>query len=89
MNHFSKNQRTAMVKREIKIIFVGFCLVGLLFWILSCATNPVTGKKELMLLSETDEINLGRETDGQVVKEYGIYEDPKLTAYLKDLCQRI
>jgi predicted Zn-dependent protease len=78
-----------MVKGKIKIIFVGFCLVGLLFWVLSCATNPVTGKKELMLLSETDEINLGRETDGQVVKEYGIYEDPKLTAYLKELCQRI
>jgi predicted Zn-dependent protease len=78
-----------MVKRNIKIIVVGSCLIGLLLWILSCATNPVSGKQELMLLSETDEINLGRETDGQVVKQYGIYEDPKLTAYLNGICERL
>ncbi len=67
----------------------GFCLMGFLLWIFSCATNPVTGKQELMLLSESDELKLGQETDLQVVKEYGIYEDPKLTAYLKGVCQRL
>jgi predicted Zn-dependent protease len=75
--------------RNIKIIFVGFSLAAFLFWILSCATNPVTGKQELMLLSDADEIKLGRETDGQVVREYGIYEDPKLAAYLDGICQRL
>jgi len=78
-----------MSKGKIRIIIVGSCLIVLVLWILSCATNPVTGKKELMLLSETDEINLGRETDGQVVKQYGIYEDPKLTAYLNGICERL
>ncbi len=64
-------------------------IVSLLFCTFSCAVNPVTGRQELMLLSETEEINLGRETDGQVTKEYGVYEDPILTAYLNDLCRRI
>jgi predicted Zn-dependent protease len=65
------------------------CLIGLLFWTLSCAVNPVSGKQELMLLSETEEIKLGRETDAQVIKQYGIYEDPKVTAYLNNICQRL
>ncbi len=73
----------------MKIAAKAWLIVSLLLGIYSCAVNPVTGKQELMLLSETDEINLGRETDAQVIKEYGIYEDPKLTAYLNDICQRL
>ncbi len=64
-------------------------LLFILFMIPSCAVNPVTGKQELMLLSEKDESNLGRETDIEIVKQYGIYEDPRLTAYINDIGQRI
>ena len=78
-----------MAKISIRIAIVGFSLMGLLLLLPSCAINPVSGKQELMLLSERDEINLGRETDVQVVQEYGIYEDPKLAAYLDDICQRL
>jgi predicted Zn-dependent protease len=77
------------MKLLIKIVTEVLLSVGLLLWIASCAVNPVTGTQQLMLLSETDEIKLGVETDAQVIKEYGIYEDAKLTAYLNDLCQRI
>jgi predicted Zn-dependent protease len=78
-----------MTKRVIEMVVLGCCLIGLLFWIPSCAVNPVSGKQELMLLSEKEEINLGRETDAQVINEYGIYEDPKMTAYLNNICQRL
>jgi predicted Zn-dependent protease len=78
-----------MIGKHVKIAVLGFCLIGLLFWIPSCAVNPVTGKQEIMLLSEADEIKLGNETDTQVVKEYGVFEDSKLTAYLNDFCQRL
>jgi predicted Zn-dependent protease len=77
------------MKRNITYTILGACLFGLLLWVLSCATNPVTGKQELMLLSEADEINLGQETDLQVVTEYGLYEDQQLAAYLNGTCQRI
>jgi len=30
----------------------------------SCAVNPVTGKKELSLISEQQELAIGKETDG-------------------------
>ncbi len=64
-------------------------ILGLLCWTVSCAVNPVTGRHELMLLSEDEEVNLGRETDKQVVQEYGIYRDAQLTDYLDSLCQQL
>ena len=73
-----------MERKIIPILFI-----VLIFLIPSCAVNPVTGKQELMLLSEKDEIGLGRETDGEIVKQYGIYDDPKLTAILSEMCLRI
>lgn len=63
--------------------------IGFLFMFPSCAVNPVTGRQELMLLSEQDEIRLGRETDTEIIKQYGLYEDPKLSEYLNEICQRI
>jgi predicted Zn-dependent protease len=78
-----------MMKRKTNYIILGFCLIGLLLWILSCATNPVTGKQELMLLSESNEIKLGQEMDLQVIREYGLYEDPQSAAYLNGICQRL
>ena len=53
-----------------------------LFLCVSCAVNPVTGKKELSLISEQQEIALGKETDAQVRGEYGSYEDAALSAYV-------
>ena len=77
-----------MLVKHYRIIMIGF-LFCLLFWVVSCAINPVSGGRELMLLSESQEIELGRKTDGQVVKQYGTYEDQKLTDYINGFCQRI
>lgn len=65
------------------VILILFLLSG------SCAMNPVSGGPELMLLSESDEIQLGKQTDVQVRKQYGVYEDQKLNAYLNDMGQRL
>ena len=51
----------------------------------ACAVNPVTGHRELMLYSEAQEIELGKQTDGEVAATYGIYEDPALQAYVSRL----
>ncbi|MDX1489168.1 MAG: hypothetical protein R3268_13245, partial [Acidiferrobacterales bacterium] len=48
-----------------------------------CATNPVSGKKQVVLMSEEKEISLGREIDPEIRKEYGAYEDPKLQGYVQ------
>ena len=48
----------------------------------SCAVNPVTGKKELSLISEQQELAIGKETDDQVRGQYGVYSDDRMTGYM-------
>ena len=55
----------------------------------ACATNPVTGKRELSFMSEEQEISVGRELDAQVRQEMGLYEDPELQNYVQELGMRI
>ncbi len=57
----------------------------LLIGLVGCAVNPVTGKRELILLSEADEIRLGIQTDRQLTQMYGVYADPELGSYIEQL----
>lgn len=57
--------------------------------VVSCAVNPVTGKRELMLVSEQDEISLGKSSDPQIVQMYGVYDDQKLQDFINDMGQRM
>lgn len=50
----------------------------------SCAINPVTGKKQFMLMSESQEISLGAQYDPSVVATFGNYEDEDLLAFVKE-----
>jgi predicted Zn-dependent protease len=60
------------------------CIILLTFIVIlvRCAVNPVTGKKEIMLISEKMEINMGRDIDRGLRQEYGLYDDPQLTPYI-------
>jgi predicted Zn-dependent protease len=40
----------------------------------SCSKNPVTGKKELILMSEGQEKAMGAEADPSIISEYGLYQ---------------
>jgi predicted Zn-dependent protease len=64
-------------------------LLALLGLLAGCAINPVTGERELMLVSESQERQLGQEADQQIVAQYGLVNDPNLTRYLDDLGQRL
>ena len=49
-----------------------------------CSRNPVTGKKELSLMSESQEIALGQQSDPSVQAEFGIYPDGNVTSNYMD-----
>lgn len=66
-----------------------FALCFIVIGPVSCATNPVTGTQELMLLSESDELRLGKSADAQIAKAYGLYQDPALSAYIQSLGKRL
>src|SRR5687767_11110378 len=55
----------------------------------ACATNPVTGRREISLMSESQEIALGKESDAQVRQEMGVYDDAALQRYVSDIGLRL
>lgn len=51
----------------------------------ACATNPVTGKRELSLISEGDEIAMGRQAAQEVAQSMGLVPDSALQRYVSSL----
>ena len=61
--------------------------LGLL--VAGCARNPATGQNELMLVSESQEIQMGQAYDSQVVATIGLYPDPALQSYIQDIGKKL
>jgi predicted Zn-dependent protease len=49
---------------------------------LGCATNPVTGESQLALVSEAQEIEMGRAAADEVRQSIGLVDDPALQQYV-------
>ena len=47
-----------------------------------CSVNPATGERQLTLISESREIQMGRQSDEEVVESLGLYPDEDLQAYV-------
>ncbi len=60
-------------------------LLSVLVMIPSCAINPVTGKRQIMLMSEAQEIAMGQSYDPQVLATFGVYPDQKLQNFVQQL----
>ncbi len=54
-----------------------------------CAVNPVSGKKQIMLVSEAQELAMGQEADPQIIREFGLYPDSSLQRYVNQQGQAI
>ncbi len=61
------------------LFFLSFLLI-----IPSCSVNPVTGKKEVMLMSEAQEISMGKAYDPQVIASFGLYEDEEMQKFINE-----
>ncbi|HNV03220.1 MAG TPA: M48 family metalloprotease [Vicinamibacterales bacterium] len=71
------------MKRHILIGGLAACSL------LACATNPVTGDRQLNFMSEAQEIQLGRESDPQLRAEMGVYPDQALQRYVESVGMRL
>ena len=60
-------------------------LAGLTAGPSSCARNPATGKNEISLVSESQEIQMGQEYAQQIVRSMGVYDDKKVQDYVSRL----
>jgi predicted Zn-dependent protease len=67
----------------IPAVIAGFLLAG------SCATNPVSKKKQIVFMSEEQEIAMGKEADPQIIAQYGLYEDKALQDFFNQKGQEM
>ena len=66
-------------------------IIGLALSLLAgCAQNPVTGQSDFVMMSESQEIALGRQYHEQVIqKQYRVYESKALQDYVDRVGQRL
>jgi predicted Zn-dependent protease len=64
-------------------------LLGALIILSACATNPVSGRRELSLVSSSQEIAMGREGAEEVARSIGIYPDGALQGYVANIGKRM
>lgn len=73
--------------RPTSLTRIGALLVALL--LADCAQNPVTGNPNLVLMSESQEIAIGRREDPKVRQQYGAYDNAALQQYVNGVGQRL
>lgn len=73
------------LKLIVRSAFVLFIAVAMS----TCATNPVTGKKDFVLMTEAQEIAMGKEYDPQIVAMYGIYKDESVQKFIEEKGQKM
>ena len=54
-----------------------------------CAQNPVSGRANFVTMSESQEVQVGREEDVKVRQEYGVYDNKALQQYVNEVGQRL
>ncbi|HKQ58767.1 MAG TPA: M48 family metalloprotease [Candidatus Eisenbacteria bacterium] len=70
-------------------VHAALMLLTALPFLAGCATNPVTGKKEISLVSAGQEEQMGREGYQAVLAEYGLYNDAAIQKHVNDMGQKL
>lgn len=60
-------------------------LLAMALFVAGCAVNPVTGQRQLALISEAQEIQMGRQVAEDAARQMGLVADPALQAYVERL----
>ena len=87
--HLSVTGPVRKRRERTSIIFTAILTVCVSALAAACATNPVTGHKQVSLLSEAEEEALGAQEDANVRREMGVYNDRQLENYISDVGMRL
>lgn len=66
---------------------VAVCLSLLI--LAGCAQNPVSGQNDFVMMSESQEVAVGRQADEQIKKQYPVYQSQALQDYVNRVGQKI
>jgi predicted Zn-dependent protease len=75
------------VSRPMRMPYIVTAILAVL--LVSCATNPVTGKKDVTLMSQKSEVETGRRIHDEVIRSIGVYQDQALQDYVNGVGQRL
>lgn len=63
--------------------------IAAMLMLTQCAQNPVTGSKDLVLMSEQQEIQQGVQANKEVLQTYGAVDDPRLQEYVTGIGKKL
>jgi predicted Zn-dependent protease len=66
----------------LQALVIGVALAG-------CATNPVSGRNEVALMSKADEVKLGERMNIEILQQMGQYDDAALQDYVQYLGDKL
>lgn len=69
--------------KKLKIWLNLSVMAAITAMVVSCAVNPVTGKTQIMLMSEGQELALGTSYDPQVIAEFGLYDNKSIQNFVQ------
>lgn len=70
----------------MKAIVTALLFLAVVFAAAGCETNPATGERQFILITEQQEISLGQNAVPDVEKQMGgVYDNPELTAYVNEI----
>ena len=67
----------------------GLLVLTAVFICNSCATNPVTGKRDISLVSKQQEIAMGQQADPEVINQFGLYPNEALQRFINQKGQQM
>lgn len=80
-----------MNPRSARILAAILLLTSMALFLGACAVSksPVTGKKRAYAYTWQQELQIGKEADGQITAQYGLYGDDDLAAYVTRIGERV
>jgi predicted Zn-dependent protease len=51
--------------------------------------NPITGKSQMVGFSWSQEQQIGKDADAEIMQQYGLYDDPGVQAYVTQIGQKV
>ena len=75
--------------RWLFYVLLLLCVPLLSISMMSCASNLATGERHLNLISESQEIQMGRDADAEVIATIGLYPDSALQRYVQELGSKL
>ncbi len=76
-------------EKRLRAMFAPALLSSAALLATGCSVNPATGKQQIMLVSEQQEIELGQQSQAQIERQFGRLEDEGLQRYVSDIGLRL